>query len=101
MESILEGKIQELKIRDFFFAVKRVSEVIRNIFHSAAVKLIRIFECIRFDIESENWVAKGAALLNTEGGQMDINGEKSYHYKASIERKRKKLSRSVKEVSGN
>ena len=59
---ILQAKLHELKIKDRFLGVRKVSDGIKNIFYSATDDVIRIIGRTLIDVESEGWMAKQAEL---------------------------------------
>ena len=71
---IAQTKLHELKIRNRFLGVRKLSNEIQNIFYSATDDVIRIIGRILVDVQSEGWVAKQAEFYITEEGQRDVIG---------------------------
>ena len=74
-----QTKLHELKSRDKFLAVTKVSDEIKNIFYSVTEDVIPIIGKILVDVESEGWVVKQAEFYII-GGAKEISLRRiSYH----------------------
>ena len=95
-----QTKLHELKIRDRFLGVRKVSDEIKNIFYSATEDVIRIIGKILVDVESEGWVVKQAEFYIIGGGQRVII-ENNILPSLGIGVRQKRVEASISEVITN